>query len=47
MLIKRSQLNGTSILPSYRNPLPPRPFANSLTGVDYFAGTSLGPQWEW
>ncbi|KAG8782895.1 hypothetical protein FRC20_002708 [Serendipita sp. 405] len=31
---------------SYPDPLPAHPVP-SLTGVDYFTGTSLGPQWEW
>ncbi|MEE6261647.1 family 43 glycosylhydrolase [Plantactinospora sonchi] len=31
---------------SYPNPLPLRP-VKPLTGVDTFAGTTLGPQWEW
>ncbi|KAJ7447661.1 family 43 glycosyl hydrolase [Mycena latifolia] len=32
---------------SYPNPLTPHPLSNNLTGVDRFAGTSLGVQWEW
>jgi beta-xylosidase len=31
---------------SYTAPLPLRPL-ESHTGIDYFNGTSLGPQWEW
>ncbi|WP_327037827.1 family 43 glycosylhydrolase [Micromonospora maris] len=31
---------------NYPNPLPLRP-VKPLTGVDTFAGTTLGPQWEW
>ncbi|AVT34066.1 glycoside hydrolase [Plantactinospora sp. BC1] len=31
---------------TYPNPLPLRP-VRPLTGVDTFAGTTLGPQWEW
>ncbi|MER7456754.1 family 43 glycosylhydrolase [Micromonospora sp. NPDC126480] len=31
---------------SYPNPLPLRP-VKPLTGADTFAGTTLGPQWEW
>jgi len=32
---------------SYPNTLTPQPLTNNLTGVDTFAGTSLGVQWEW
>lgn len=31
---------------SYSDPLSARPVA-SITGVDYFTGSSLGPKWEW
>ncbi|MCO1597478.1 family 43 glycosylhydrolase [Micromonospora sp. RHAY321] len=31
---------------NYPNPLPPRP-VKPLTGTDTFAGTALGPQYEW
>ncbi|MEQ4305268.1 family 43 glycosylhydrolase [Plantactinospora sp. B6F1] len=31
---------------TYPNPLPLRP-GKPLTGADTFAGTTLGPQWEW
>jgi beta-xylosidase len=31
---------------NYPSPLPPRP-VKPLTGTDTFAGTTLGPQWEW
>ncbi|KAF8183003.1 glycosyl hydrolase [Mycena galopus ATCC 62051] len=32
---------------SYPDTLTPQPVTNNLTGVDTFAGTSLGVQWEW
>ncbi|KAJ7838642.1 glycosyl hydrolase [Mycena olivaceomarginata] len=32
---------------SYPNTLTPHPLTNNLTGVDTFAGNSLGVQWEW
>ena len=31
---------------NYPSPLPPHP-VQSLIGTDTFAGTTLGPQWEW
>ncbi|KAJ7575753.1 glycosyl hydrolase [Mycena floridula] len=40
-------LSNGEVSASYPDTLPPHPLNNNLTGVDSFAGTSLGPQWEW
>jgi hypothetical protein len=47
LLIDAVQLSNGALAASYPDTLTPHPVTNNLTGIDTFAGTSLGVQWEW